>query len=168
MGEGYNFKVLKQEILKRSSSTDWDVAKKEWDLIGIAEADEPETCLCGHFPIIEICTLKNKFTKNVVDVGNRCVNKFLGVRSTLLFAAIKRIRANSKKSLNEDAIVFFRYVGAINKWEYDFLTNTMRKRALSKAQMQKRISINERLLLAMKNHGLRGVLTTASNPPLAK
>jgi hypothetical protein len=45
MGEGYNFQHLKAEILARSRAVDWDVAKNEWALVGISEADEPETCL---------------------------------------------------------------------------------------------------------------------------
>ncbi|WP_260923189.1 hypothetical protein [Novosphingobium sp. 9] len=37
-----------------SRATDWEVAKKEWRLVEISEADEPETCLCGYFPIVEL------------------------------------------------------------------------------------------------------------------
>lgn len=50
---------LTQEIIALSVSSNWDVAKLEWKLYEIYEADEPETCLCGHFPIIEICVLSN-------------------------------------------------------------------------------------------------------------
>jgi hypothetical protein len=42
---------LTEEILKRSQSNVWDMAKLEWKLNEIYEAEEPETCLCGHFPI---------------------------------------------------------------------------------------------------------------------
>jgi len=42
---------LTEEILKRSQSNVWDMAKLEWKLNVIYEAEEPETCLCGHFPI---------------------------------------------------------------------------------------------------------------------
>ena len=44
---------LTEEILKRSQAKVWDIAKLEWKLNEIYEAEEPETCLCGHFPIIE-------------------------------------------------------------------------------------------------------------------
>lgn len=50
MADGYNFQQLKAAILVRSKATDWEVAKKEWKLVEISEADEPETCLCGHYP----------------------------------------------------------------------------------------------------------------------
>ncbi len=46
---------LATEIIKRSVARTWDEAKTEWSLYEIYETDEPETCLCGHFPIIELC-----------------------------------------------------------------------------------------------------------------
>ena len=58
MGDDYNFEELKREILARSRATDWELAKKEWRLVAISEADEPERCLCSHFPIIELCSIR--------------------------------------------------------------------------------------------------------------
>lgn len=74
---------LTQEIIALSQAKTWDVAKLEWILHEIYEAEEPETCLCGHFPIIEICTLQNKLNSNFVTVGNCCVKKSGGI--TVLF-----------------------------------------------------------------------------------
>lgn len=51
---------LTKEITKLSVSNVWDAAKLEWSLAQIYEADEPERCLCGQSPIIEICILQNK------------------------------------------------------------------------------------------------------------
>ena len=39
------------------------------------EADEPETCPCGHFPIIEICSIHNRITGRATEVGNICVKR---------------------------------------------------------------------------------------------
>ncbi|MNY04831.1 hypothetical protein D3C86_1375300 [compost metagenome] len=55
MRNGYNFKRLKAAIRSMSRSQEWESAKSEWKLIRISEADTPETCLCGHFRIIELC-----------------------------------------------------------------------------------------------------------------
>src|SRR5665647_3036704 len=99
MGDGYNFKVLSAKILKLSKATDWETARKEWALIDIHESDEPETCLCEHFPIIEICEIRNNVTQHRTEVGNVCVKRFLGIRSDLIFAALKRIKKDSNKSL---------------------------------------------------------------------
>jgi hypothetical protein len=92
MNDGYNFIQLKKEILSLSKAEDWETARKEWALVEDYEADEPETCLCGHFPIIEICEIRNRVTNALAEVGNRCVKRFLGFRSDLIFDALKRIR----------------------------------------------------------------------------
>lgn len=146
MGEGFNFKTLRDNILKLSEASEWEVARKEWHLIDVRESQEPETCLCGHYPIIEICTILNRITRERVDVGNRCVKRFLGFNSDKIFSALKRIRKNITKSLNEDSIVFFKESEAITRWEYNFLLDTRLKRILSERQLAKRIAINEKIL----------------------
>lgn len=154
MGEGYNFEQLKSGILKLSDATDWDVAKKEWRLVGVFEADENETCLCTHYPIREICTLENRLNRNQVEVGNVCVKRFLGFRSDLIFNSIKKIRNDLSKSINEDTIVFLKGKQFINDWEYKFLQNTHKKRNLTPAQLEKRAQINKKILLYIKTRGI--------------
>jgi hypothetical protein len=122
----------------------------------VSEADDPETCLCGHFPIVEICQISNRVTGHKTEVGNRCVRRFLGFRSDLIFMAIKRIRKDISKSLNADAIAFFRERSLLSNWEYGFLQNTMRKHNLSAAQSATRKSINEKVLSAVSRRGFRG------------
>jgi hypothetical protein len=107
MGDGYNFQVLSREILSRSQATDWETARKEWVLTDIYESEESETCLCHHFPIREICVIRNRLNGQRTEVGNVCVKRFLGIRSDLIFSGIKRIRKDMSKSLNADSIVFF-------------------------------------------------------------
>ena len=51
---------LAKEIIALSKASNWDQAKLEWSLESIYKEDEPDTCLCGHFPIIEIL-LRQKF-----------------------------------------------------------------------------------------------------------
>jgi hypothetical protein len=154
MGDGYNFQQLKAEILKRSRATEWEAAKKEWRLRDILEAPKPETCLCGHYPIIELCTIHNTTTGKSVDVGNVCVKKFFGFRSDLIFQSLKRIRKEITKGLGDEAVVFFYERGLINDWEYEFLQSTMRKRTLSPNQMTKRREINEKVLAHVRRRGL--------------
>jgi len=95
---------LGQEIVARSVAKVWDTAKTEWGLHEIYEADEPETCLCGHFPIIELCVLINRRNGQLATVGNCCVKKFMGLPSDLIFQAVKRVRADSGRSLNAESI----------------------------------------------------------------
>jgi hypothetical protein len=154
MGDGYNFQQLKAAILQLSRATDWEVAKKEWKLIEVSEADEPETCLCGHYPIIELCTISNGITGSTVDVGNVCVKRFLGFRSDLIFKSLKRVRGNLDKSLGADATAFFFERGVLNEWEYRFQQDTMHKRDLSDKQLHTRRKINEKVLTSIRRRGL--------------
>jgi hypothetical protein len=156
MGDGYNFEVLSAEILKLSKAQDWAVARREWSLIDIYEADEHQTCLCEHFPIREICVIRNSITKTTTEVGNVCVKRFLGLRSDLIFKALKRIKKDISKSLNEDALVFFYERGQFSDKEYGFLQDTMRKRQLSERQLRWRTILNQRVLEAVARRGLQG------------
>jgi hypothetical protein len=110
--------------------------------------------LCGHYPIIELCTIANATTSKSVDVGNVCVKRFLGFRSDLIFQSLKRIRADKDKSIGPDAAAFFHERGVINAWEYEFQQNTMRKRNLSERQLATRRQINEKVLAAVRRRGL--------------
>lgn len=156
MSESYNFQTLKSEILERSSSSDWETARKEWALVNIFPSEEPETCLCGHYPIVEICTIKNRITGIHVDVGNVCVHRFLGPRSDKIFDALKRVQKDESKSFNEDAIVFFYNRGALNEWEYRFLYSTMKKRKMTPKQLDARLKINRKLIEAVQRRGFQG------------
>ena len=156
MSEGYNFQQLKKHILPLSNATAWEVAVKEWSLVGIHEADERETCCCGHFPIIEICSIHNRITGHATEVGNICVKRFLGLRSDLIFSAIKRIRKDQDKSLNADALAFFHERRVLNDWEYNFCQNTMNLRRFTLAQLSKRRDINDKILAVIKNRGFQG------------
>lgn len=141
---------LTEEIINRSQSKLWHIAKREWSLDSIYEADEPEICLCGHFPIIEICILKNKLNGQIATVGNSCVKKFIGLPSDLIFQAVKRVRKDNQKPLNAEAIQHAYDKGWINEWEYNFSIDTMRKRNLSQKQLQIRMKVNEKILENMR------------------
>jgi len=132
---------LTQGIINLSSSSNWDAAKLEWRLSEIYEADEPETCLCGHHPIIEICVISNKNNGNTTNVGNCCVKKFMGLPSDKIFQAIKRVRKDNEKSLNAEAIQYAYDRDWINDWEKDFYLDVMRKpkKTLSQKQLNKKI-----------------------------
>lgn len=146
---------LTEEILARSQAVFWDAAKLEWALDHVYEADEPETCLCGHFPIVEVCELQNKMNGNRATVGNCCVKKFIGLPSDLIFQAVKRVRKDLDKSLNAQAIQYAWEKRWINDWEYKFSMDTMRKRNLSSKQMVTRTKVNEKMLANMKRSGER-------------
>lgn len=142
-------KQLAEQIVRLSVAKRWDAARLEWSLESVYFADEPETCLCGHFPIIELCVLRNRENRNDATVGNECVKKFMKLPSDLIFSALKRIRQDRETALNPDAIDYARRRGWMNEWEKGFYLDTWRKRALSGAQMHTRIVINEKVLRAV-------------------
>nr|WP_315232145.1 hypothetical protein [uncultured Albidiferax sp.] len=137
-------------IIALSSASGWDAAKLEWALYEVFEADEPDTCLCGHFPIIENCVLRNKTNGRLATVGNCCVKKFIGLPSDLIFQAVKRVRADSTKSLNGESLTHALDKGWINDWESDFYFRIMRKRNLTAKQADKKWQINQKFLYNMR------------------
>jgi hypothetical protein len=141
---------LTEEIISRSEVDVWDRAKLEWSLYEVYVADEPETCLCGHFPIIEICTLRNRLNGKFATVGNCCVKKFIGLPSDKIFQAVKRVRKDTTRSLNAEAIEHAYEKDWINDWERKFYFDIMRKRNLTTKQAEKKVKINEKIALRMQ------------------
>ena len=141
---------LTNEILGRSVARTWDEAKLEWSLLEVYEAEKAETCLCGHFPIVELCVLLNRLNRMQATVGNCCVKKFIGLPSDKIFQGVKRVRKDNGKSLNAEAVQHAFDRGWISEWEKNFYFDIMRKRNLSVKQTAKKSEINELVLTRMK------------------
>lgn len=143
-----NFDVLCKEIIDRSNSKVWDIAKTEWSVVDMENVEEPETCLCGHFPITEVLILKNKYSNCRVRVGNVCVNKFITKNNN--FNGYKKIRKDINKSINYELLE----IAYKNKWislkEFDFYRNIISKRCLSDKQLSWKKSINETIISKIK------------------
>lgn len=137
---------LSTEIVKLSESTDWDSAKLEWSLATVYEAEEPETCLCGHYPIIELCILTNTYNQHTATVGNCCVKKFMGLRSDKLFDAIKKIKKEPRKSVNSEMLLYAFRHGWLSLWEKDFYDDITRKRVLSYKQEGIKYKLNAKII----------------------
>ena len=138
--------ILMREIVARSVADNWEQARLEWDLADVFIEEEPDTCLCTHYPIKEICVLFNRLNRCETIVGNVCVNEFLGLPSVKIFSAVRRVAADSSKALNAEALSHARFKGWVNDWEYGFYSNTLRKRSLSGRQLAKRLEINRKVV----------------------
>ncbi len=134
---------LYTEVAKRSIATTWDEIIDEWDVITIEYCEEPGACLCGHFPINELCTLRNHKTCQVIVVGNCCVKQFMGKSiPDEIFKAIKRIRKDNTKSINMGTLDYAKRNGLLAKEaDYDFYANIMKKRKLTLRQETWKIDI---------------------------
>ena len=142
---------LAEAITALSESKTWDRAKLEWRLEDVYYEEEPDTCLCGHTPINELCYIRNTKNNNRALVGNVCVKKFLGLPSDKIFQAVNRIAKDRSKALNAEAIEHAFAKGWISDWENKFYFDTWRKRSLSFKQSVKRAEINDRVLGKIRN-----------------
>jgi len=141
-----HFKLI-EEIINLSSSKNWDGAKNEWNFEFAYMCDEFQRCLCGHYPIREICVIKNKINDNEAEVGNCCVNKFLGIDSAnKIFESVKRIKGDNKKSMSAEVLDYLHSKIAINDFEFNFYKNIIRKRKLSDKQQEIKLKINNKLV----------------------
>ena len=140
--------MLCREIIARSQSKVWDVARTEWVVVGIENVDEPETCLCGHYPITEILILMNKYSKNTVRVGNVCVNKFITRNNN--FNGYKRILKDQTKSVNYELLKIAHTNKWISDWDFGFYSDIIAKRNLSVRQSDNKQRINRVIINKIK------------------
>jgi hypothetical protein len=157
----YRFQLI-EKIVQLSQSKDWHEARFEWHLETIEDSEDPEECLCGQFPINELCWLRNTKNGNQALVGNVCVHKFMGIDSHKLFDCLRKIQKDDTKALNADLIEYANGKGWINNWEHQFLLTTVSKRSLTDKQVAKRRQINRMIVAKVR----RSAGTAGSTPPV--
>ena len=139
--------TLTEEILKLSVSEYWDTAKLEWNFEYAYQSEALETCLCGHYPIKNICVIKNTENGKETEVGNCCINKFLGIdKGNKIFDSIKRLKDDLSKSMSAEVLEYLNDKKVISEYEYEFYADTLRKRILSPKQLEIRERINQKLI----------------------
>lgn len=143
--EEEKFKLF-TEIKKVSQSKKWDEVKKEWKFVSVYFSEEPQACLCGKFPIKEICILENIKNDNEVEVGNICVNKFLEIEAGFIVEGIKKLNKDISKSISKKLIKKIFDDGIINDWEHEFYNSIWRKRNLTEKQKNIKKKINKKVL----------------------
>lgn len=147
MGAGHNFEKFTAAILALSRSQIWLDAKPEWELHLVYNDGENRSCECGHQPIHQICVIKNRENGEEAEVGNVCVHNFMQLASKRIFSVLKRVRAETTKSLNPAALELFARRGVISAHEVDDYLSYWRKRSnMTNAERNQKISINERVI----------------------
>lgn len=148
--ESHNFERLKAHILPLSVSDRFDVARLEWDLVGVEISDEFDNCPCGQ-DIKEHCYIRNRLNGNSTYVGNVCINRFIQIDTGNLFDGLKRIAKDDTANANNDLIEHAYRMGYLyDEKEYNFLKQTMHKRNLSEKQIAWKQKINRRILQQTK------------------
>ncbi|QBH00045.1 hypothetical protein [Xanthomonas oryzae] len=140
----HNLERLKAHILPLSQSDRFDVARTEWDLVGVEITEDFDRCPCGQ-EIKEHCYITNRITGESTYVGNVCINRFLGISTGTLFDGLKRIANDPHANANLDVIRHGLKLGFIYESEYDFLVSTRLKRNLSLRQLEWKRKINRRI-----------------------
>lgn len=153
MEEGFNLGKLFSELEKRSffiNPTKEEI-KDEWVFECIEKLDEPESCLCGHFPIINSCVMRNKHNGTYIRVGNVCVNKFFKQDFSYIFADIAKLERDITSSIHDKTRKYCLEKKFISPWENNFLSSRKGKRKASFKQEQKKRDINIKILDCLKN-----------------
>jgi hypothetical protein len=149
------FKALKAHILPLSRAATFEQARHEWDLVSIEISDDVDYCPCGQ-EIREHCYIRNRETLNETYVGNVCINRFLGIDTSTLFAGLKRVRTDQHARPNDALIQYAWKSGFLyGDREYEFLVSIKRKRILSVSQRAWLEKINRRILgqIVVKRRG---------------
>jgi galactitol-specific phosphotransferase system IIB component len=138
---------LTSEIIKRSEADYWDTAKNEWNFEYAYYSEDLQTCLCGHYPIKNVCEIHIRKNGNQTEVGNCCVNKFLGIDDgNKIFISIRRLKEDISKSMSPEVLEYLFDKQVLSEFEYSFYRDTIRKRKLSWKQLEIRERINQRLI----------------------
>lgn len=141
------FDHLSTRVVELSVADGWDEAKLEWMFEKAVLSEEPEKCLCTHHPIKELCYIRNRRNANRTMVGNCCVRHFFGIHEpTTIFQALKRVEADSTRSLGRVALRYAASNHIFNDWEISFYSNTVSKRKLSYKQQIKREALNNKFV----------------------
>ena len=145
-----NYK-LPNDIIQLSVSDVWESARLEWDFKYIYESEEPLTCLCGHYPIKNICVIENRENGNETEVGNCCVNKFLDIDDgDKIIQSLNKIKKSSDSSMSTKSLLYLYENNFITEWDYNFYSDIRLKRNLSGKQLNKKRKINQKLINATK------------------
>ena len=140
----HNLERLKEHILPLSRSDRFEIARTEWELVGVEITDEFDQCPCGK-EIKEHCNIKNRVTGESTYVGNVCINRFIRIDTGALFDGLRRIAKDLYANANLDVIQHGLKLGFIHESEYNFLVETRLKRNLSLKQLEWKRKINRRI-----------------------
>lgn len=106
---------------------DYDKMVEEWIVMNRVYSDDPQTCICGQYPINELCYIKHKETNETLCIGNRCIEHFgtFGICPECEIYEIDKIthhkcdRCRRKETRPTGRVLFGKYKGI----EYEVVWN---------------------------------------------
>jgi hypothetical protein len=139
------FEILQQRIIELSVAHDFDAARLEWHLERVAYSHN-ETCACTHYPISELCHLRNELNDAELMVGNCCVKRFRDEELDAVFDAIRRIMADDTRPMNAALTNYAFRWGWIDRMEHARCLRLWRKKRISAGYLADRVRINRKVL----------------------
>lgn len=140
------FQCLKHEVLDRSTTSNWELALREWQPVRIWE-EEDGCCTCGYNPILHHTEIYNDLTGHYLVVGRICVRNFLDMPAVeSIFSAYDRLKANPKGSVPKRLIEYGAAAKAISEWDHRFLLSNYGRRNLTTKQLWFRERAARRIL----------------------
>ena len=124
-----NARILRERLQEKSQDKDNPFAEWKPHHTEYAKRGEKHICLCSHAPITELCFMENIHSKEIIKVGNCCVNKFWGIDLSAEFKALKK---KAEEERRQEKIQRMMLVS--NDYEKGFLESVMKKKNLSDKQ----------------------------------
>lgn len=138
---------LSEELLSKSYSTDYEIAKLEWELACVCESDY--TCACGKTPIKRLCFLYNNTTNKYCIVGSSCVKKYLYIDTKHYFQSIEALKTG--KLIDKKYLPFVLSKVYLTEWEHKFYHNMYDFKRISIKQKEIINRINTKILNVVTN-----------------
>lgn len=134
-------KQLKQRIIERSISDNWEDAIREWVVHRMYIGQDQ--CTCGKLNIKRICIIRNSGTRNAVKVGSSCVHKFMNIPTQTVFNNVIKLQKDNLFLVKECTLQIALDSKIITQWDFDFY--------LSAYKFKKKSPKQEALLLKINN-----------------
>lgn len=146
---------LIDSLLAKSTSTEWDIAKLEWELTQITVGSD--TCSCGKTSIHRICLLTNVSTLQTAILGSTCVEKYLYINCEHIFKDVEKGFGNRFVKLTTLEFAYSRKY--ISEWEFNVYNNLRSWKKLSDKQKVIRDKVNSRVSKLLESWRVAPVIT---------
>lgn len=160
---------LPQNLEELSNGDSYPRVLREWELDYIehlAPGEDSETCLCTHFPIREVCHIRNLQNANTAIVGNCCVKKFekeeegaVNFEGThKVFDCLKRLQRDENANANEELLNYAYSKGVLTKPEYDRYLEIWRNRTFTDEESRLILTANRKIINHASSQAMRDLI----------
>jgi hypothetical protein len=124
------FTQLVREVLPLSTSDDWNIARKEWEIIWkeVWSVDDGITCVCGYVGLVYVYKLRNVLNGNILyPIGSVCIEHFKNDTMDQVVKDVTKIHRREKDIVPGGRFKDKRYID-VPAWYFEFLKGKVRTR----------------------------------------